>query len=789
MADERRPRKNKAAADAAAAPHRTLSADELRWQAEERLAALSAAALPAPEELAAALHELRVHQIELEMQNEELRRAQLEADTLRVKYAELFHLAPVGYFTLGEKGTVGEANLTAAGLLGVERRQLVGQPFSAFVFAADHKEYYRLLQRLKLSEEPQSCELRLKPVGGEPFWAQLEGRPQGAAAGEPRRYHLTFADVHKRVLAEEVLRRREEQLARAVEGSGSGCWDWHVQSGEAVFDERWAEIAGYTLAELAPLSIDTWTSLCHPDDLQRSRELLEQHFSGQSAMYECEGRMRHKDGHSVWVLDRGKVSEWSSDGRPLRMTGTHLGISKGKQAEEALRESEEQYRDLFESMAQGVVYQNSEGRIIAANPAAERILGLSLDQMQGRTSMDPLWRAIHEDGSAFPGDQHPAIVSLRTGCEVSDVVMGVFNPTTGSYRWMTVNAVPQLLPGESKPYRVFATFDDISERKRAEDELRETSDYLESLFGYANAPIIVWDAELRITRFNPAFEELTGRAAGEVVGRHLGLLFPEDERRAQTLELVTRASAGERWQVVEIPILRADDEVRTVLWNSATLYADDGTTPVATMAQGQDISARKQAEEQLRQRNRELADLNDELIAEAAALAEANATITRIAATDHLTGLANRRHFYESLEKAVSLARRHGTPLALVSLDLDGLKRVNDSAGHEAGDEVLTSFSALLAALCRAEDLPARLGGDEFCVLLPGMECGGAHGHAERVLVAVRACEALTLRRVTVSGGVAQWTPGDLPDDLLRRADQALYAAKRGGGDAVASDV
>jgi len=201
-----------------------------------------------------------------------------------------------------------------------------------------------------------------------------------------------------------------------------------------------------------------------------------------------------------------------------------------------------------------------------------------------------------------------------------------------------------------------------------------------------------------------------------------------------------------------------------------------------------DISARKQAEEEIRQRNQELLRLNEDLVDETAALAEANATITRIAATDHLTGLANRGHFYESLEKAISLARRHGYPLALVSLDLDGLKRVNDSAGHAAGDEALASFAALLGDLCRAEDLPGRLGGDEFSVLLPGIELNGARGLADRVLAAVRSSEALAARGVTVSGGVAQWTPDELPDDLLRRADEALYAAKRGGGDAVASE-
>ena len=120
-----------------------------------------------------------------------------------------------------------------------------------------------------------------------------------------------------------------------------------------------------------------------------------------------------------------------------------------------------------------------------------------------------------------------------------------------------------------------------------------------------------------------------------------------------------------------------------------------------------------------------------------------------------------------------------------MSFDLDGLKRVNDSAGHRAGDEVLACFATLLAMLCRAEDLPGRLGGDEFCVLLPGVELDGGRGLAERVLAAVRTSAVLAERGITVSAGVAQWVPDEPPDDLLRRADDALYAAKRSGGDAV----
>ena len=143
---------------------------------------------------------------------------------------------------------------------------------------------------------------------------------------------------------------------------------------------------------------------------------------------------------------------------------------------------------------------------------------------------------------------------------------------------------------------------DVSEHRRAEADLRETSDFLENLLDHASAPVIVWDAELRITRFNHAFEELTQRAAEEVVGGRLELLFPNDGRQAEALELVTSATAGRRWTAVEIPILRADGDIRTVLWNSATVYGADGAAPVATIAQGQDITERLEAEQALRDR-------------------------------------------------------------------------------------------------------------------------------------------------------------------------------------------
>ena len=135
--------------------------------------------------------------------------------------------------------------------------------------------------------------------------------------------------------------------------------------------------------------------------------------------------------------------------------------------------------------------------------------------------------------------------------------------------------------------------------RQSEESERETRDYLEKLIGYANAPIIVWDPQFRITRFNKAFEDLTGLKSEEVLGKEIDLLFPED-RLEECLRHIRQATGGERWEAIEIPILHRDGSVRTVLWNSATIYSPDGKTAIATIAQGQDITERKRAEETLR---------------------------------------------------------------------------------------------------------------------------------------------------------------------------------------------
>jgi PAS domain S-box-containing protein len=256
-----------------------------------------------------------------------------------------------------------------------------------------------------------------------------------------------------------------------------------------------------------------------------------------------------------------------------------------------------------------------------------------LDIDKQRTAIDELASANQrlEDAARFPQEnpnpvlrvsRDGTILSANAACAVLDFkcLPGRGSPRqyqkiaaevldTGSHRIIetesqerifTLNFVPIAKAGYVNIYG-----NDITERKKTEDLLRQTRDYLDNLFNYANAPIIVWSPKSEITRFNHAFERLTGRTAGEVLGKKLDILFPDDNRD-ESIKHIQEATSGERWEVIEIPIQHIDGSIRTVLWNSATLYALDGKTPIATIAQGQDITERKKSEQALRESQEDL---------------------------------------------------------------------------------------------------------------------------------------------------------------------------------------
>ncbi|MDK9706214.1 MAG: PAS domain S-box protein [Desulforhopalus sp.] len=216
---------------------------------------------------------------------------------------------------------------------------------------------------------------------------------------------------------------------------------------------------------------------------------------------------------------RRKIEELQEYTRQLEIRNAELQKGEGK------------YRNLFETMSQGVVYQAADGRIISANPAAERILGLSLDQMLGKTSLDPDWKTVREDGSELPGSEHPSMVALRTGKPVHRKVFAVMNARRKQHTWISVNATPLFQPGDAKPFQVYVTFDDISAQRLAEQNYQTL--FREMLNGFALHEIICNAAgkpvDYRFLDVNPAFEKITGLKRADLVGRTVLEVMPETE--------------------------------------------------------------------------------------------------------------------------------------------------------------------------------------------------------------------------------------------------------------------
>ncbi|MCC6672264.1 MAG: PAS domain-containing protein [Planctomycetes bacterium] len=364
------------------------------------------------------------------------------------------------------------------------------------------------------------------------------------------------------------LAAHRERLALALAGGDLGLWDWNVQTGDVFYDDRWCRMLGHGADELRP-HVDSWASRVHPDDLPLAQRRLQEHFARATGLYECEHRLRAKDGSWRWVLARGKVMTWDADGKPSRMVGTHLDTTARRQAEEALRRS----RQLLEEMGQ-----------------VARVGGWEFDP---RSAVNTWTKAIHEiyelphdcvptpelglGGYPEPGRSTlaRAFTEAVEAAQPFDLELP-FVSARGTPRW--VRAIGKAERQDGRTTRVYGAFQDVTDRVERERRVRES----EALFKAVadTVPVLLWmsDAQKQSTFFNRAWLEFTGHSlADELAGAWIGAVHPEDreamlrhcqecftQRRPLEMEFRMRRHDGEYRWMLDRGVPRHDSEGRFV---------------------------------------------------------------------------------------------------------------------------------------------------------------------------------------------------------------------------------
>jgi len=635
--------------------------------------------------------------------------------------------------------------------LGYTREQVIGREPSDFM-TAESRAYNKdvILPEFFVTGRSDNIHYQMVTAGGEVLDVQLSAILERDADGAPLRSMAVLEDITGRLKAEHALRHERQRLAHIIEGTQAGTWEWNVQTGEARYNTRWAAMLGREPEELPP-TIDGWVPHIHPDDLVRASERVKAHIKGQQPHHECELRVRHRDGHWVWVWVRGQIKTWSADGRAEWMYGFFLDISERKQHEEALRKSE----DLLNRMGQvaGIggwsidldsdeVHWSDVACAIHGLPAGHRPARAELLEFFPAGAREALVGAL--DRAAARGESFDLELPLRR--------------SDGSEIWVRV--VGACEHDDGRPVRLVGAIQDITEQRRIKSELAEQHELLGVTLQSIGDGVITTDADGLVTWINPVAERMTGWRNEDAHGRRLAEVFritdettgvPARDPVLQCLQQGGRAS------LASAILLASCDGHQYGIEHSVSAIRNARGEVLGTVLVFRDVTEQRRLAEEMNWR----------------------------ATHDALTGLFNRTEFETRLRQVLDRAHQDGSQHALLYIDLDDFKLVNDACGHAVGDQMLQQVGKLLSSNVRTRDAVARLGGDEFAVILDHCPVD----HAQRV--AQQICDRMDDFRFTHEGrrfrvgtsiGVVpidrRWTTTAA---ILQAADTSCYAAKSAG--------
>jgi len=355
----------------------------------------------------------------------------------------------------------------------------------------------------------------------------------------------------------------------------------------------YCDLVAFSEAELLEAN---YQAISHPEELKTDLENMRRLVAGELREFVMEKRLYRKDGSVIWVLLTVSPT-WAPGATPNFHIAVVQDITKRRETEIALRESEKRYATVLSVLFEGVVCQGRNDEILTWNPAAERILGLSGEQLQGRTSRDPRWRSVNAEGGSLAAEDHPSMVVLRTGVPQLGVELGVHKPD-GTLTWLSVNAVP-VFDGENKlPASVVVSFADVSERKRAQDAVRRSERFLKTIIETEPECVKIVNAKGELLEMNAAglaMLEADSVEQVEKVGLG-GFILPEYRGRFASLHSQVMAGAS---GLLEFEVLGLKGTRRWLETHAAPLRDDSGRVGLL-LGITRDITVRKKAEDALR---------------------------------------------------------------------------------------------------------------------------------------------------------------------------------------------
>lgn len=499
-----------------------------------------------------------------------------------------------------------------------------------------------------------------------------------------------------------------------------------------------------------------------------------------------------------------KATLTHADGSVAGLIGTIIDITDRKLAEKALQQSEARYRSVIAAMAEGVLVRDRNAGIVTCNASAERILGRTLEQMRGSNYFDPSWEWFREDGTPVPHDERPVNTALRTGQTQFNQVVGL-RKGDGSVLWLSMNAQPLFGEQGATATGVVTTITDITQRKQA--ELRQNMEH--------NVTRLLSEAETA-DEVMPKIIQTICEALGFACGARMLLdqdgqvikcaetwSVPSAEAMDEAMDFVAAGLQPMQAEPAACALIRRVWDSCEPVWITDVVEdasASSGRAPVLAKAGphgafgfpilfGNSILGvmeffsrwRRPPDEVLLQSVRSIGAQIGQFMARR----QAEERVHHLAHYDELTGLPNRSMFNQRLGHALAQARRSDKPLAILFIDLDRFKNINDTLGHEAGDRVLEEVAQRLQGCLREGDTIGRLGGDEFVVLIDELpEPMHVAAVAQKILAAVVKPVLVGAQEFSISASIGISTyPEDSEDmqGLLKNADIAMYRAKEQG--------